>query len=194
MPTGYTADIKDGIDFKSFVLQCSRAFLVQMRDESWKTPIPDEIVPSSFCAKQLEIAKKDLEKHYKLSSEKYDSCALKDWKQKEASRKEHLEKAKRLRVAYESMLENVRNWMPPTSEHEGLKSFMIEQLESSIKFDCNEDYYLKPTPRITGIEWFIEKEKELFSDVEYYSREHEKEVTRAEHATKWIKNLKASLE
>ena len=26
MPTGYTADIKDGIDFKTYAMNCARAF------------------------------------------------------------------------------------------------------------------------------------------------------------------------
>lgn len=35
MPTGYTADIKDGIDFKTYAMNCARAFgaCVMLRDE-----------------------------------------------------------------------------------------------------------------------------------------------------------------
>ncbi len=52
MPTGYTQAIVDNpnLSFKSFVLQCSRAFgaLVTMRDDDNNAPIPDEIKPDDY--------------------------------------------------------------------------------------------------------------------------------------------------
>lgn len=34
------------------------------------------------------------------------------------------------------MLDQVQLWQPPTDDHMGLKEFMIQQIEESIKFDC----------------------------------------------------------
>lgn len=40
MPTGYTADIKDGITFRDFALRCARAFgaTIMQRDEDISIP------------------------------------------------------------------------------------------------------------------------------------------------------------
>ena len=58
MPTGFTCDIKDGITFERFALNCARAFgaLINMRDDSLDAEIPDEIKPSDHHVKALAEA------------------------------------------------------------------------------------------------------------------------------------------
>lgn len=57
MPTGYTANVPDGITFEQFVWQCARGMgaLVMMRDEPTGAPIPERFEPSDYNAKR-EIA------------------------------------------------------------------------------------------------------------------------------------------
>lgn len=48
MPTGYTANIKNGITFEEFALDCARNFgaLIIMRDEPKDAPIPEQFEAS----------------------------------------------------------------------------------------------------------------------------------------------------
>lgn len=62
MPTGYTANVHDGITFEQFVWQCARGMgaLVTMRDEPTGAPIPERFEPSDYNAKRLQEAKDEL--------------------------------------------------------------------------------------------------------------------------------------
>lgn len=42
-----------------------------------------------------------------------------------------------------------------------LKNFMIRQIEDSIKFDCNINYYNTPTVQQTPYEWVTERKSML---------------------------------
>ncbi|VTR91619.1 unnamed protein product [Gemmata massiliana] len=48
------------------------------------------------------------------------------------------------------MLEHVRAWEPPSTDHENLKQFMIDQLRESIDFDCRGEYR-EPLPALDGV-------------------------------------------
>jgi hypothetical protein len=59
MPTGYTADIKNGISFKTFAMNCARAFgaCVTLRDEpGGGDKIPEAFEASTYHAQQVEKA------------------------------------------------------------------------------------------------------------------------------------------
>lgn len=97
-----------------------------------------------------------------------------------------------MKSRYEDMLKEVRAYQPPSSEHIGFKSFMIEQLESSIKFDCS----YKPTmPKLkTAEEWKKENIKSATWNINYHQEELSKEIERCAERTLWVKQLKKSLE
>lgn len=88
------------------------------------------------------------------------------------------------------MLEKVRAWTPPTSAHQGLRSFMVEQITSSIDFDCTPSKEpVWPSPK----EWHATRVDALRKSVDYHAAEHAKEVARAAERTAWVKALRASL-
>jgi len=45
-------------------------------------------------------------------------------------------------LRYSTMLGKVASWEPPTPDHAGLKTFMVEQLTESIEFDCSHTFGL----------------------------------------------------
>lgn len=194
MPTGYTADVGDGKvrDFSEFAMHCARAFgaLVMMRDEPNGAEIPAKFEPSSYHVKALASAKERLaelesmtddEKH-RQSRLAYDG-ALAYWRKAEAKRVE-------TRDNYEAMLDKVLAWEPPTSQHTEMKSFMVEQLESSIKFDCN-GYAAPEQPTVA--EWYADELARATRNIEYHEREDGKERERAEGRTEWVQALRESL-
>jgi hypothetical protein len=194
MPTGYTAAISKGISFEKFTMDCARAFgaLIVMRDEPADAPIPDEFQPSDYHLKELEKLYEERKKltgmalkdgaAKKMAEEEYEKV-YKYW---EDSNKQRLE----LKNKYNEMLAKVVAWEPPTADHVGLKDFMVQQIQDSIKWDCNE--YDPPKKQSTE-EWYSEKCAEVQRSILYHKENHEAEVKRARERSQWVKDLKNSL-
>lgn len=196
MPTGYTADIKDGISFESFALNCARAFgaCVTLRDEpGGGENIPDEFAPSDYHVKATQKARDELATLLAMPEQERERAAAKSWDDAETSRLMRLDDNRKQRESYEAMLAKVNAWTPPTPDHAGLHEFMRSQIVQSIDFDCSGNYGQEPTPRLTGEQWVAERAARLNRDIGYHEKEHAAEVKRAEERTAWVKALRSSL-
>lgn len=124
-------------------------------------------------------------------------------KQLQDGKKYHLnviDKAKKSTIEMNRILSDVRKWQPPTQDHNGIKDFMIDQIEKTIDFDCKTEYHEKV---------LIEFENELLNinaskirkemieqaekDLAYHNAEHLKEIKRCEESNKWVSELLKSL-
>lgn len=198
MPTGYTAEVgeKDDYTFEDFVWSCARGFgaLIHMRDDAYdaKIQIPEESSYYKDSVKQHEAKLKQL-KQMTLSEAKAKRDAEFDERQRSA--KEGLEKKKDTLRRYETMLAKAEAWKPPTTEHTRLREFMIEQLQSSIKFDCSGEYYEdmlkqeKKTPKQWLVEAISHEEDSLQYAIQHLKEEQERNESRAD----WIKQLNKSV-
>lgn len=192
MPTGYTSEIENGISFEKFTLNCARAFgaLMSMREDPLDKEIPDSFEPSDYNLKELEEAKQSLAEFNGLTTkQKQEACdkmnkdSLVSW---ENSTKKYYE----LKSKYESMLAEVLKWNPPTKYHDGLKSFMADQIKQSIKFDC----YFTEKPKPISLGQFIESRTETLNrNIKYHSEAYEKEVKSCNERSEWVQKLKQSL-
>lgn len=199
MPTGYTSQIAEGITFQNFALSCARAFgaLIEMRDDPADAPIPDEFKPSTYSRERLAEAQGKLAALMSMTEVECEQKAKDHYEQQVQYHQEGIEKDVALKAKYTAMLESVNAWTPPTSEHEGLKKFMQEQIETSINFDCGSDWHqraladLKPQ---TSDEWRAAEIAEAEHSVAYHTQEHSKEVERATSRTSWVRELRKSLE
>ena len=192
-PTGYTDNIKDGISFKAFVLQCARAFgaCVEQRDDD-KTVPPKKQKPSNHYKNKLKKCNTELTKIKNLSKEQLEIIAKKEFNKETNSNLRRIKEMEDLKIKYESMLELVNLWCPPTQEHTELKTFMVSQIESSIDFDCDPSFHenkMKNTILLTGKEWKQRKIADINKDIQYYQMEHEKEIDRFNKRNKWIDDL-----
>ena len=116
MPTGYTANVPDGITFEQFVWQCARGMgaLVMMRDEPTGAPIPERFEPSDYNAKRLQEATDELARLRSLTPEQMQAeCEAKHAKS-EAQKKKRLAENEAQLAAYRAMLDRVLAWVPPT--------------------------------------------------------------------------------
>lgn len=196
MPSCYTAAIADGIDFEQFVMRCARAMgaCILMRDAPLDAPIPERFEPSDYHSRKLAEAKDALTKLRTMSPEEAEAAAGEVFEKAASETAEALERHRALRAKYEAMLFQVKAWAPPTSDHEGFKSFMVKQLKEAIHFDCSEDYYADRTPtRQSGEEWRATRIAQALHDIDYHTREHAEEVSRTESRNVWISALRASL-
>ena len=197
MPTGYTADIKDGISFSEFAMNCARAFgaCITLRDEqAGGDKIPDRFEPSDYHLKALISAKDRLSDLESITMEEAKTRCESEYKQAESSRITRLSENKAQLSAYQAMLQQVNAWQPPSDEHCGLRDFMREQIEQSIKFDDSTDYLSKPTEIKTAEEWLEDKKHEALKNIKYHREEYAKEVERTAKRNEWVESLRNSLQ
>lgn len=196
MPTGYTADVKDGTltDFATFAMRCARAFgaLIDMRDDAMDAPIPTEFKSSSYHQEELAEARAELARLKRMTTLRADieaskahTAAMADWNRMGTARK-------KTRERYESMLARVRAWQPPSAEHAELKRFMESQLTESIQFDCGDTVDWKPKP-MNGAAWLAQRIERAEKDVAYHEKALAEETKRAADRSRWVQQLRDSL-
>lgn len=200
MPSGYTASIYEGENptFSEFIMRCARGMgaLITMRDEAPDAPIPDEFKPhTSYHDEAIAKARTTIEKLTSMDDASADEAAAEEYAQGMAEWNKRQEKSRDLARRYRAMLAEVEAWQPPTPDHEGLKKFMREQLQESLRFDCQDDEFAqqwKPKRR-SGPVWRDEKAAQAHRDIAYHSEERAKEVERTQARTDWVKALRESL-
>ncbi len=72
---------------------------------------------------------------------------------------------------------------------------MIDQIKSSIDWDCNPDYYLRhinEKPQ-TGKQYYTTLLDSAVNDIQYHREHYREEVKRAEDRTRWVQQLRDSL-
>ncbi len=198
MPTGYTSEIKEGVSFKDFALACARAFgaCVTLRDDPSGKPIPKEFKPTTYHKEKIGKATKEFALIEKMVLKEADKEAEKEYKKELSEMRKYINEGNKQRRLYENMLSQVRAWQPPTTDHKGLKKFMIEQIGGSIDFDCNNEYWVEKLDKIkllTGQQWVDKEKKRLIKDISYHTKGDIEEISRVNSRNNWLKKLRDSL-
>lgn len=193
MPIGYTALIKDGIDFKTYAMGCARAFgaCIMLRDEPADVPIPERFEPSDYHLDKIEDAKAALTRAEAMTKEEAEAAAQEEYQKAVDYRDHSIWRDHQLRQKYEAMLAEVEAWEPPTPAHIDLKKFMGDQIRESIGFDCG---WHQPAPTLKSpMEFKAAAIEAAKRDLAYHTKEYAAEVERAEGRTAWVKALRDSL-
>jgi poly-D-alanine transfer protein DltD len=200
--TGYTQALVDNnLDFPTFALTCARAFgvCISLRDESLDVLPPEKIEENSYYLEQL---KKTNEK-FRLLNAMSKKEAL-EWSRNEIARQiANLKKVKEEVLAKDeigkcrAMVEKVEAWEPPTEEHIGLKTFMLQQLSESIRYaSSSTSYYdegIEKLEKTNPDKFFQEEIEDVAKDLTRYGKEWEKELLRTQESNNWLKSLRDSL-
>lgn len=190
MPTGYTSKIYNGekVSFEQFTWDCARAFgaLVMLRDDS-SAKIPKAFKAGKWHAKRIDENKAKLAAAEKWSATQANAEAKKLYDRETREYLASVAKNNALRIRYEKILVEAESWNPPTPEHEGLKKFMVEQLQQSLEFDCHTP---KKPIRMTGEEHKRATIEDAHQSISYSMEEQGKETQRAHDRTKWVVDLR----
>jgi vacuolar-type H+-ATPase subunit I/STV1 len=204
MPTGYTEGILNGKikNFKDFARLCIRAFgaAVHMRDEDLDMSYKPES-PSTYHLKEIKVHQKKLEKIKNMSSEDIIKAKKKSLN---ADKKYHLKEIKKTKLQKEkidSILKDVKAYRPPTSKHQGIKKFMIEQLEETIRWDCDAKYHDEEITKIENALSVLDAKKirkEMIDsenqDIQYHTKYYTQEVERCNERNEWARQYFESIE
>lgn len=197
MPTFYTAGILDGTtkDFNQFAKHCSRAFIINLRDE----PIDSEYKKrevSDYHIKAIEKAKAELKQADSLSDEE---LIIQEKNRLIESKKYHLESKEKdelNRIKMDSFLEKAKKYVPPTENHQGIADFMIKQLQETIVFDCDSNYHIdelkiiySKIAKLNADDIRSEIKAKATKDISYHTKEHEADVKRCEEHNQWYEDF-----
>lgn len=193
MPTGYTAKLmEEGQTFPEFAMTCARAFgaTISMRDDPHDKPIP-KFEPSDYHIKALARAKAEYarlqemggseriafgEQQRQLEIERCQAILTKD--------REENERLIAMRLQVEA-------WTPPTPDHEGMKRFMLQQIDTSMN-TCNS-LYLKRAEEKAPVHYYAEAVLSAERDIKYHAAEHAKELAKVDSHNEWVQRLRESL-
>ena len=192
MPTGYTSDVQDGTitEFRVFAMKCARAMgaTVTMRDEPHSAEIPEVFIPSAYYAEKIESIQAEIDRQVALTDEEREAEYKAECKRIAESEMFRRGERSLYRERYEAMLEKVRSWNIPSPEHAGLKEFMVEQLTSSIEWDC-KNYPSEPPKKETKSEAL----SRLLEDLNRAKKDYAEDIERVASRNKWLRELRESL-
>lgn len=204
MPTGYTAGIIDGkiTTFEQFATQCSRAFgaTIHMRDNPLDSPYEPR-TPSQYYVNSLQSQREKLEETKTMT----DEAIVQDFenllKDSLEYHERELEKTKVNLGRLNSIMESAKSWVPPTEDHEGVRDYMIDQLEITIKADGDPSYHVNKIVQAKkeleeGIDPKVyreEKIKEIEDRISYYEVEVRKELERCKQSNDWMDKFLESI-
>lgn len=195
MPTGYTSIIEesDGCTFEEYVWRCARAFgaLIEMRDEALNAPVPEVFEVDSYYKRSLEQDQARLTELQAMTEEQAEIAAASEYRASldewEKSEKRRLAALKR----YDDIVTKVKAWEPPSVGHEGLKAFMLQQIEISTE-GMRERSWKEPQPR-TGKAWLREQRVAAAQSVKRSAESLAQATERVNNRNRWVEDLRASV-
>ena len=198
MPTGYTAAICEGEEsFAFFVLKCARAFgaCIEQKDDPLNA-LPEVPATRSYHSEALDKARarlKTLKKMSKKAREAYGTKARND----DIERSQHYIAEKlATRARLLKMIDKVKSWVHPTSEHAGLKNFMLDQLQQTLNYDGDPTYYqteLAKAEKSTPMSYYDAAVESAQWDIEYHRKHDKTEDAATESKRAWVRELYKSL-
>lgn len=197
MPTGYTSEIANDQTFEDYLLGCARAFgaCIHQRDDAMRDKPKLRTVSNWYEESILELEaelgaiktmnRQQREEYGQELKEEYIKYAQEAFNEKVL-----------LKNKYDAMLQKVLAWNPPTPDHVNLKQFMIDQINDSIKFDCDTNYTLEQLTKATNadpLKLVDEKAAGYEESIRYYEEQAIKDQERVDNANRWISALYDSL-
>lgn len=198
MPTGYTAEVQSGkiTGLKPFILQLARGMgaLIMMRDAPADAPIPERFEPSKWNAEKLAEAETKLAEVMSMPDDMAQAASDAAYQDRsEAFERRRVERDEH-RARYKAMLAKVEAWR---GAPEGIKEFALEQLQSSLDFDCSpvsgDDPWIGKPKAWSGEEWRRNRIEKLHRDIAYHTKANAEEIERTEARNQWLKTLLESL-
>ena len=203
MPTGYTAGILDGTieTFEQFAKTCMRAMgaCAHLRDEPLSAPYKIR-KPGDYHSNEIKKAQQELSQLNNISDKDLIEKTRHELQESLNRYKTMKYERKKNRIKVIDMIKAVNAWNPPTSEHDGVKDFMLEQLKQTLEFDFSSTWVDEEIDKsemilamLNGKQIREEKQKKLEADLVYHKRELADETKRCNDANKWVKDFLESI-
>ena len=203
MTTGYTAYIKDGdiTTGKDFLKLCLRNFgvAINMRDESLSKPVSTQFKPNPYYKKDYEETVEIRNKYRQMTFEEVKKELIEKHKKDIESTRKSLEKYIAEDERYMKVRDEIEKWIPPTSEHENVKKFALNQIDISLNTDireyCNKELSKDLDVSDEAVYSYMNDINEFYeNDVARAYKRWQEELKRTADKNMWMKQFLDSLE
>lgn len=197
MPTGYTSTLYNGEQsFRDYLPGCARAFgaCVQLRDCPGG-PAPEELPLDSYGEQKVAEWRAKLAQYEAWTVEEAQEASDADYAARQQAYTDYLAKTAGICERYTKMLTEIKAWEPPTIDHQELKRFMREQIETCWSETQVGEWYQRPVgcPGANGAKYKDEMIASAKKELAYYERKLEQEKARHAMRNSWLKALYASM-
>lgn len=203
MPTGYTAFIQDGdiTTGKDFLRLCLRNFgmAINMRDEPLSKPVLTQFEPNPYYKKDYEETVEIRNKYRKMTFEEAKKELIEKHKKDIESARKSLDKYIAEDERYMKVRDEIEKWIPPTSEHENIKKFALNQIDISLNTDireyCNKELSKNLDVSDEEVYSYMNDINEFYeNDVARAYKRWQEELKRTADKNMWMKQFLDSLE
>lgn len=180
--------------FREFALSCARAFgaCVELREEPIHGDIP-EFRPSLRSLQKAEEAKSERQRLLDMSDEDRIKFGQAKKEEEIASAEKYLAKELVQNLRLSLMRDHVLAWKAPSSEHTGLRDFMLDQLKISANSLEYSEKIIREAKASFARDYYDRALKGADRDIEYHEKAQIEENQRTFKRNRWVKELKASL-
>lgn len=203
MPTGYTAYIKDGdiTTGKDFLKLCLRNFgiAINMRDEPLSKPVPTQFEPNPYYKNDYEKTVETRNKYRQMTFEEAKKELIDKYKKDIESAKKSLDEFIAEDERYMKVRDEIEKWIPPTSEHENVKKFALNQIDISLNTDmreyCNKELNKDLDISDEAVHLYMNEINEFYENsVARAYKDWQEELKRTADKNMWMKQFLDSLE
>jgi hypothetical protein len=203
VPTGYTAYIENGdiTTGKDFLKLCLRNFgvAINMRDEPLSKPVPNQFEPNPYYKKDYEETVEVRNKYRQMTFEEAKKELIEKHKKDIESTRKSLDKYIAEDERYMKVRNEIEKWIPPTSEHENVKKFALNQIDISLNTDireyCNNELNKDLDISDEAVYSYMNDVNEFYeNDVARAYKRWQEELKRTADKNMWMKQFLDSLE
>ena len=203
MPTGYTAFIQDGdiTTGKDFLKLCLRNFgiAINMRDEPLSKPVPTQFEPDPYYKNDYEKTVETRNKYRQMTFEEAKKELIDKHKKDIESAKKSLDEFIAEDERYMKVRDEIEKWIPPTSEHENVKKFALNQIDISLNTDmreyCNKELNKDLDISDEAVHLYMNEINEFYENsVARAYKDWQEELKRTADKNMWMKQFLDSLE
>ena len=187
----FAQPVLDGkIDFATFVWRCARGLRgAHSMRPTFDDPLPLTVTPDRYYDDSLLDAQKELGAFESLTPDQIRQHHADAYQSSLALHDSHNRKYAVERKRLETMLGDVECWTPPTAEHEGLKDFMVKQLEEAIDWTHDSAWSFEESVE----KWEVDRLDYLRDRVMRFATALKRQRERAKERSRWLQDLHASV-
>lgn len=184
-----------GCTFKEYATCCAR--YTGMTDELHQDELLDSEIPESFTAgtfhkEQALRYELELIAYVSMTPEMIESEIETLYNRAVAEREVRIAESLKHRKLYDAMKLEVESYVPPSEDHNGLKTFMLNEITERIEWDAKPFNY-RPIPKTTPEEWIEDRIEKTRKTLKYHREAQIREEANTIKRNEWLRLLRVSL-
>lgn len=186
---------------KIFLKLCLRNFniAINMRDEPLSKPVPTQFEPNPYYKNDYEKTVETRNKYRQMTFEEAKKELIEKHKKDIESAKKSLDEFVAEDERYMKVRDEIEKWIPPTSEHENVKKFALNQIDISLNTDmreyCNKELNKDLDISDEAVHLYMNEINEFYENsVTRAYKDWQEELKKTADKNMWMKQFLDSLE